>query len=250
MAKKLTKKTEAAIPAKPEVEPDTAGSEPTPEADTPENPAKTGVEPDTAGQDGGREPVDAADSDTAGSEPTPESDTPETPAKPEVEPDTAGNELPEVLETHKNRTVVDAENSEIAGNSDTPETPAKTEIESENPENSPVAEPESETTKDTTDPENAPQNATSEVDFSNPPEKTDEFDKEPVLDPEPEVEATLVRNQCPRCKHVSSDKAIKLGGPNRQHYDGVFEGKPYQVIERQRILCENCKQIHFVKKYL
>ena len=46
---KLKKKTETATPAKP-VEPDTAGnespdgSEPTPEADTPENPAKTGVE--------------------------------------------------------------------------------------------------------------------------------------------------------------------------------------------------------------
>jgi hypothetical protein len=79
---------------------------------------------------------------------------------------------------------------------------------------------------------------------------SDGADAGPTLDPEPEVEATLRRNQCPRCKHVSSDKAIRFGNPVRNHIDGVFDGKPYQVIETQRIMCENCKQIHCVKKYI
>ena len=140
------------------------------------------------------------------------------PAKPEVEPEIAGNESPDVLESQNEGTAETTENSDTAGSepapeSDTPENPEKTGAESENPENSPVAEPESESTKVSTDPENAPQNATSQAEFSETIEKTDELDKEPTLEPEPEEEVVL-RNACPRCKHVSGDKAIKLGPPN------------------------------------
>ena len=56
-------------------------------------------------------------------------------------------------------------------------------------------------------------------------------------------------NQCPKCQHVSSTKAIKLGGVNRAQCFIEIDGVAYHNVESQRIMCERCKQIHFVKTY-
>jgi len=58
-----------------------------------------------------------------------------------------------------------------------------------------------------------------------------------------------MHNRCPRCKHISSDRARRLGTFPPQSYHGIHDGKPYKVIERHRILCEKCRQIHIVRKY-
>ena len=112
-----------------------------------------------------------------------------------------------------------------------------------------VSEVESETLVETT-PNIA--SATSNIVSDTEPENVVETDleKEPALDPEPEVEATLGRNQCPRCKHVSGEKAVKLGPPTRVAARGVWNGVEYAVVETRRIMCEKCKQIHFIKRYL
>ena len=53
---------------------------------------------------------------------------------------------------------------------------------------------------------------------------------------------------CVRCKHVIGDP-VSLGPPTRTRCHIVIEGKPYNFVEAQRVMCEKCKQIHFVKQY-
>ena len=65
----------------------------------------------------------------------------------------------------------------------------------------------------------------------------------------PAKNAPSTHNRCPRCEHVNSDRARLLGKFPPQSYHGVHDGKPYTVIERHRILCEKCRQIHIVRKY-
>jgi hypothetical protein len=88
------------------------------------------------------------------------------------------------------------------------------------------------------------------------PKSTDEsttdtfLERETVLDPEPEMEATLRLRQCPRCRHVSSENAVMFGTPNRYAFRGLWNGIEYSVVETRRVMCEKCSQIHFIKKYL
>jgi ribosomal protein S27AE len=76
-----------------------------------------------------------------------------------------------------------------------------------------------------------------------------ETDIEHALDPAPEIEATRRLRQCPRCRHVSSEKAVVFGTPNRYAVRGLWNGVEYSVVETSRIMCEKCGQIHFIKKY-
>ena len=64
-----------------------------------------------------------------------------------------------------------------------------------------------------------------------------------------ETDAVVMQNQCPKCQHVSSEKAIKLGNVNRTQCSIEIDGVTYTNVEWQRIMCERCKQIHFVKTY-
>ena len=64
-----------------------------------------------------------------------------------------------------------------------------------------------------------------------------------------ETEAVVTQNRCPKCQHVSSEKATKLGGVNRAQCYIEIEGTAFHRVESQRIMCERCKQIHFVKTY-
>ena len=77
---------------------------------------------------------------------------------------------------------------------------------------------------------------------------SDSAGKEPES-PTPAV-CDLPSNACPRCKHVSGDKAIRFGSPSRSRCNIVIDGIQYGTVEAQRIMCENCKQIHTVRKYL
>jgi hypothetical protein len=73
---------------------------------------------------------------------------------------------------------------------------------------------------------------------------------EPTLEPEPEQDAVLRTGQCPRCKHINSERAFIFPGVNRVVTPGVYEGVKYQIIETRRTKCEKCGQIYFIKKYL
>jgi phage FluMu protein Com len=134
--------------------------------------------------------------------------------------------------------------------------PANTEntrVKSKDLENSPSNEEESGTDKTPTRPINGERGATSATEFSSTDPKTvDSTDSntESALEPDFEEEVALKTNQCPYCKRINGDNAEKLGEPTRQHCNGVWNGVPYQVIERQQIRCEHCYLIHIVKKYL
>jgi phage FluMu protein Com len=96
-------------------------------------------------------------------------------------------------------------------------------------------------TKDTVEPETAPQNETG-----------GELQKQETetLEPEPENEAVLHKKQCPRCKHINSERGFIFPGLNRVVAPGVYEGVKYQIVETRRTKCEKCGQIFFIKKYL
>ena len=140
----------------------------------------------------------------------------------------------------------DGSREESAKESTVPAIPVKTGVESENAENSPVEAVESESTKVSTDPANAPQAQSCAVEF--PAADKKDSSREEVAEESAAV-STPAPNQCPRCKHVSSDRAVKLGPPNRSRCSIKIDGVQYHTVEAQRILCEKCKQLHFVKKY-
>jgi hypothetical protein len=73
---------------------------------------------------------------------------------------------------------------------------------------------------------------------------------EKVLDSEPENDAVLKAGQCPRCKHINSNRAFIFPGVNRVTAPGVYEGVKYQIVETRRTKCEKCGQLFFIKKYL
>jgi ssDNA-binding Zn-finger/Zn-ribbon topoisomerase 1 len=131
---------------------------------------------------------------------------------------------------------VEAETEETAL-ANTGNTSTGTEI-SENDDSKPVEEGEAETSKDTTDSDIGGREASGATDSeSTPPKKS----KKENLSPDIE--------QCPRCKHVSSDRAIKLGAPWSQFHPVIVNGKRYTTVTWQRIVCEQCRQHHIIKKF-
>jgi hypothetical protein len=73
---------------------------------------------------------------------------------------------------------------------------------------------------------------------------------EVTLDLNDEQEAVRVRGVCPKCKKTYTQKSFMYPGINRTQVNGVFEGKPYQVVETYRVKCEHCAQVYAVKKYI
>jgi hypothetical protein len=71
-----------------------------------------------------------------------------------------------------------------------------------------------------------------------------------TLDLNDEQEAVRIRGICPKCKKAYTKKSFMYPGVNRTQINGVFEGKPYQVVETYRIKCEHCGQTYAVKKYI
>ncbi len=164
-----------------------------------------------------------------------------------------------------------------------PKTPENSSID-EKVKNEPVQKPEQEMTQESTDVPNGPEMKNVEAEFSENdletpksdnetetesgeaietaeaeqgPENKSDIQNEPAgdpetendQDPEPEVEASLRANQCPRCKHVSGPRAFVFPSVNRQSVSGVWNGKAYQIIETRRVKCEKCGQVHFIKTY-
>ena len=76
-----------------------------------------------------------------------------------------------------------------------------------------------------------------------------EIPQEEFLESEPAIEAGQVRNECPRCHHLNND-GRKFGSPRRVAETGVWEGTPYQIVEKTMTECEECKQIYFIKRYM
>jgi hypothetical protein len=74
--------------------------------------------------------------------------------------------------------------------------------------------------------------------------------KQETLDPEPEDDAALQIGQCPRCKHVNSERGFIFPGLKRVVAPGVYNGVKYQIVETRRTKCEKCGQVFFIKKYL
>jgi hypothetical protein len=70
----------------------------------------------------------------------------------------------------------------------------------------------------------------------------------PTCESEPANEA-VNESVCPRCHHANSH-GNKIGRPRRIAEDGVWEGKPYQIVEKTMTECEACGQIYFIKKYI
>ena len=105
-------------------------------------------------------------------------------------------------------------------------------------------EPDDETAVESTEPETTPdESAESNTDA---PLETADTDKPKR---KTKKKSVVAQNQCPKCQHVSSNKAIKLGGVNRAQCFIEIEGTAFHSVESQRIMCERCKQIHFVKTY-
>jgi cytoskeletal protein RodZ len=131
-----------------------------------------------------------------------------------------------------------AKNSQPAAN-DRQERPVL-EQNSESAENSPVAATEAESTEVSNDEANAPEEPSGAVEISEVEEK-ETADGRPQTAVEEIAQNAPVpntrENQCPRCHKVSSEKAVHLG-----------MNRVYPNIERHRIICEHCKQIHFIKK--
>jgi hypothetical protein len=79
----------------------------------------------------------------------------------------------------------------------------------------------------------------------------DEADNEvETLEPESVEASVLQKNQCPRCKHVNSERCFVFPGVNRVVAPGVYEGIQYQIVETRRTKCEKCGQVFCIKKYL
>jgi len=125
----------------------------------------------------------------------------------------------------------------------------------ENSDDTPVQAEESETTKDTTDTAESERGATGAVDSDSIPKKGVRSQKKGVrsTDSEPShPDSSLLPpniEECPRCKHVSSAKARKLGTQRFLRGPGMMNGKRYNTVSWQMIVCEKCRQHHVVKKF-
>ena len=154
--------------------------------------------------------------------------------KTKTEPNTAGKESETPLETQAETTPEVNEVSETVRNTDEPETEESESTET--PTDEPTDEPETEELESTETPTDEP---------TDEPETEESESTETASDEKP----TSMFNRCPRCKHLSSDNARQLGKFPTQPYTGVHDGKPYKYIDRIRIMCEKCRQIHIIRKY-
>ena len=118
------------------------------------------------------------------------------------------------------------------------------------PENPPVENSESNTDAGGETADGSPQTAESDPAPETTPDESAESNTnadEPKRNTK--KKSVVAQNQCPKCQHVSSEKAIKLGGVNRTQCYIKIDGVAFHNVESQRIMCERCKQIHFVKTY-
>ena len=168
--------------------------------------------------------------------------------KAKAESETIGNESPvqETAEEELTETTPEPPDSSDELTESAPEPPDSSDESTESAPETPDSGDEST--------ESAPETPDSGDESDESAPKTPDSDGESDESAPPETasaeKVTSMFNRCPRCKHMNSDRARVLNKFPTQLYNGVQDGKPYSRIERTRIMCEKCKQIHIVRKYV